>query len=277
MKYFIDFEATQYSEEVISIGCIREDGQTFYSLVAPVDGKITPFITNLTGITAEAVANAMSPDAVFEKFYDWAFSDREDNPDFYCWGNSDVGFLQNTFKRTTSFQARLAIGYMCGSMLDYSRRVAKRANMYGKSLALLQVWKCFEPNATQNHNALDDAVMLYSVYQEVEKYSKLELEAILCAKYQSAAAPRSTTYVRWTQMNYPVGTICIIDKHKVAKKTFADEHEAAKWIFEEKVDTATKCITNTNINNIEKKIVKAYTNGTPYFNMKWVIVPEEVM
>lgn len=35
MKYFIDFEATQFSREIISIGCIREDGQTFYALVAP--------------------------------------------------------------------------------------------------------------------------------------------------------------------------------------------------------------------------------------------------
>lgn len=31
MKYFIDFEATQFSQEIISIGCIREDGQTFSS------------------------------------------------------------------------------------------------------------------------------------------------------------------------------------------------------------------------------------------------------
>lgn len=29
MKYFIDFEATQFSQEIISVGCIREDGQTF--------------------------------------------------------------------------------------------------------------------------------------------------------------------------------------------------------------------------------------------------------
>lgn len=59
MKYFIDFEATQFSQEIISIGCIREDGQTFYALVAPKKGKITPFITNLTGITAEISAGTI--------------------------------------------------------------------------------------------------------------------------------------------------------------------------------------------------------------------------
>ena len=33
MKYFIDFEATQFSQEIISIVCYREDGEMFYSLV----------------------------------------------------------------------------------------------------------------------------------------------------------------------------------------------------------------------------------------------------
>lgn len=68
MKYFIDFEATQFSMEIISVGCVREDGQTFYALVAPKEGKITPFITNLTGITAEMVKTAMTPDSVFRSF-----------------------------------------------------------------------------------------------------------------------------------------------------------------------------------------------------------------
>ena len=124
MKYFIDFEATQFSEEIISIGCIREDGETFYSLVAPVDGKITPFITNLTGITAEMLKTAMSPDHVFEMFYDWAFI-ADDTPDFFVWGNSDVDFLRHTFKRTTSRKARMAIGYMCGSATDYAKKFCK--------------------------------------------------------------------------------------------------------------------------------------------------------
>lgn len=52
MNYFIDFEATQFSGEIISVGCVREDGETFYVLVQPQKGKLTPFITNLTGITA---------------------------------------------------------------------------------------------------------------------------------------------------------------------------------------------------------------------------------
>lgn len=96
MKYFIDFEATQFSQEIISVGCIREDGQTFYALVAPKKGKITPFITNLTGITAEMIDSAMSAEAVFSRFYDWLFENPDDMPEFIVWGGADGDFVRHT-------------------------------------------------------------------------------------------------------------------------------------------------------------------------------------
>ena len=39
MKYYIDFEATQYTHEIISVGCVREDGETFKSYVKVKDAK----------------------------------------------------------------------------------------------------------------------------------------------------------------------------------------------------------------------------------------------
>ena len=33
MKFYIDFEATQYTENIISIGCVAENGDSFSSLV----------------------------------------------------------------------------------------------------------------------------------------------------------------------------------------------------------------------------------------------------
>ena len=35
MKYFLDFEATQFSHRIISIGAVCENGHSFYSLVKP--------------------------------------------------------------------------------------------------------------------------------------------------------------------------------------------------------------------------------------------------
>lgn len=67
MNFYIDFEATQFSEEIISIGCVSENDKMFYCLVKPSDPKkITKFITELTGISAEKVKDSgLSPDQAF--------------------------------------------------------------------------------------------------------------------------------------------------------------------------------------------------------------------
>ena len=53
MNFYIDFEANQFSDRIISIGCISENGNNFYSLCRPSKPgeTITNFITELTGIT----------------------------------------------------------------------------------------------------------------------------------------------------------------------------------------------------------------------------------
>ena len=52
MKFCLDFEATRFSNRIISIGCVAENGNTFYTLVKPVNkAKVDRFITELTGIT----------------------------------------------------------------------------------------------------------------------------------------------------------------------------------------------------------------------------------
>ena len=70
MNYYIDFEATQYNQEIISIGCVREDGKTFYSLIKPKKLKnVTKFISKLTGITKDKLKNAKTSDEVFRDFF----------------------------------------------------------------------------------------------------------------------------------------------------------------------------------------------------------------
>ena len=66
MNYFIDFEATQFSNDIISIGCIDENGEEFYSLINPGEGKLTSFITELTGITDEMLNKADSLDIILK-------------------------------------------------------------------------------------------------------------------------------------------------------------------------------------------------------------------
>ena len=70
MKFFIDFEALQYNNFIISIGCVCENGNQFSSFVKPPKGKtVSKFITELTGITDETLADAPSIDEAFNSFY----------------------------------------------------------------------------------------------------------------------------------------------------------------------------------------------------------------
>ena len=96
MKYFIDFEAMQFSNYIISIGCVREDGDTFYSLVKPASkdhNKISKSISDLTGITNDMLTNAPEAYEVFEKFFSWVKLQSVtsgETPEFYCYGNCDT-------------------------------------------------------------------------------------------------------------------------------------------------------------------------------------------
>ena len=59
MIYFIDFEATQFSGEIISMGCVDMNGRQFYSLVRPAAlSEMTDFTVELTGIHPEELAAA---------------------------------------------------------------------------------------------------------------------------------------------------------------------------------------------------------------------------
>ena len=266
MKYFIDFEATQFSEEIISVGCIREDGETFYSLVAPIEGKITPFITNLTGITAEMLQDAMSPDHVFESFYDWAFAN-DDTPDFFVWGNSDVDFLRHTFRRTESRKARMAIGYMTGSIIDYAKIFCKRVK--ADSCALIKAYNgLVDAEKTQNHNALDDAVLLFEVYKAVSSMSvtdmKLKMQEIIVVN-----KPAAEPVIKWNQMGFEKGTICIINGKHAAIRHFANMDEAVEWILNNKINENQR--ETVSHDTIRKNIKRAYSGGK-YFGHNWRIV-----
>ena len=97
MNYYIDFEATQFSNRIISVGCVNEKGEEFYSLVNP-DRQLTKFIVELTGITQEQVDAAPSANEVFEQLFDFCSKDDE-APTFICYGDSDGLFAKATMEK----------------------------------------------------------------------------------------------------------------------------------------------------------------------------------
>jgi hypothetical protein len=165
--------------------------------------------------------------------------------------------------------ARFAIGYVCGSLRDYSEKVSKLCNL-GDKLSLIRTWKCFDSSAIQNHNALDDAVMLYNIYKASTREDFVTKVKENYPQHK-INGQNPVQYVRWTQEGFPVGTICILNKHKVAIMNFPDKTEAAKWVLENKITPNQRDLIK--ISSVEQKILKA-CNGTPYCGLKWVMVKE---
>lgn len=274
MKYYIDFEAAKYVEEIISVGVVREDGKTFYSLVNPKDGAVTDYITKLTGLTKEKLKDAPNSEEVFEKLYDWIFNKLEDNyPDFYVWGRQDVEYIRHTFKRTNSLKARFILGYMCGSIRDFSRKICKRLKV--DDIGLAKFHSCLNNhNNLHNHNSLDDAIMLYDIALELQKgfdwtaarnflfpvmdFIEIEEEDKKIIKKKTALK------------DVPQGAVYF--KNSNCKKTncsgyFFDKKTAIEAIY----NLMVKENNRTTISAIEKKLTSCITHHTTYFGKEWFI------
>ena len=107
MNFFIDFEANQFTNEIISIGCVAENGATFYALVKPISKKKpSKFITELTGITKEMLAHADTADKVFKNFYLWRKRFPSTDNKYYVYGNCDIEFCYKTLRKMEDVSAK---------------------------------------------------------------------------------------------------------------------------------------------------------------------------
>ena len=74
MNFYVDFEATQPEQEIISIGVYCDNKESFYALVKPQFSKVSKYITDMTGITNEMLADRDDFDAVLNDLYIWCTS-----------------------------------------------------------------------------------------------------------------------------------------------------------------------------------------------------------
>ena len=164
MNFYLDFEAKQYSEKIISIGCIAENGNKFYSLVRPESkSKLSKFIIELTGITNEMLATAPNSDEVFNSFLDYIVNNIDDqNNNFFCYGDSDKRFLEKTIVTMQDQGAINVATIVKDNLIDLSPYVGKFFGV--KAVGLKKVLSYFKNEAIeQNHIAIEDAIMLKEV------------------------------------------------------------------------------------------------------------------
>ena len=176
MKYFIDFEATQFSERIISIGCVAANGQQFNTLVQPVaKDKVNEFITQLTGITNEMLATAPTANEAFNSFFDFVIANSDNEaPEYYCYGSSDKQFLERTVKYMTDTRAVTFARALQYTLEDYSIFVKSYFNTQN-GIALCKAYMLVQnEDIEQRHDALEDARMLYAVARNLKTCSPKE-------------------------------------------------------------------------------------------------------
>lgn len=249
MKYYIDFEASDAEQRIISVGCVREDGQTFYSLVS-VDDPITEYIEELTHISQEDIDNAPSQCEVFTNLFEFIYGD--DNPEIMNYGDKDVDYVFNTLNYSSSFKEELILSYLYLNMIDISDEL--KAHFYvNKAISLAKLSLYYFPELEeQNHNALDDAILLKKVH---EKMSTTKKEVNVFNEYLKP------------KFNVDhINSVIRLSGNTILNE-FNSLDEAVKWLNEQPNDKGP-----SYLNDAAQKIIKAAKEGSRFFYSNWRIL-----
>ena len=220
MQFFIDIEATQFSERIINIGCVASNGKTFSTLVKPVTkkDKVNQFITDLTGITNEMLADAPTADEAFNALFDFVLSNgTKGEHQYYCYGNSDAQFIGRTVSHMTDARAIIFAKMLQKEMIDFSTDVKDFFQM-PNPVALRKVYSLIQnDNVEQHHNALEDAQMLCEVV------TKLAAKCVVEDKEKFATMPKTVKPIAKNKLKKAPEKFLSWPNDKWAADTGADE------------------------------------------------------
>lgn len=258
MNYYLDFEATQQGE-IISIGIVSEDDKTFYSLVKPAQTEITPYITDITGITEQELQEAPNIDKTLLEMWCWLGRDGFVNNNFYAYG-ADAKFIEKTLASCKS-----DIGYMIATALkqklqDCTREVWK---FFRGSLKLNLAYEYITQTPhEQNHNALDDAIMCRDVYIYATTHEPLESHPYKTKEYLKQIRENKNTFTP------PQGKFFCVGKNSGYEELeFEDINAAIDYIVNRFV--VEKDRENVNRARMMGRIMKAVKKKNTYQQMNW--------
>lgn len=290
MNYYLDFEALRFSDQIISIGCVSENGEEFYSLVKPKKHKVDNFITQLTGITKEMLVNAPSSEEAFEKLFDYvAETDDCYAPKFYVYGNYDETCLRATLRATIgNIKAQMMILSILGNLNDYSKDIETFFGL-GQTISLRKAYIVFKDlkDYVQEHNALGDAIMLKEVVERTPRKCSNNMKMrVLDVRPQPNDRPakkkvENPIWKDWLNMpkekkwDAPTGADESNWRVKVMtasqKIYFHSLEDAALWLMRFGMVTGVSPKNKQDIQNVMKRI-KQYYNFCGYV---WTIKEEE--
>ncbi len=283
MNYFIDFEATQFSNEIISIGCVRSNGDSFYSEVK-AKKKLTNFITSLTGITNEQNKIAPSSDEVFSNFFDWVNEIPNEKAIFYCYGNTDINFIKKNLETSKSIKAQAALSMIGMNLHDYAN-VAKMHFGLVKNIALIKLVAYYRgvEEVLQEHDALEDALFLKEVFDHVSNegiveghpFPDYELTGVLPKMKPDANGNPSAKYPKNILKSLKHRIEMYDANGEILEKTFSSIGEARYYVMNNKISPVDR--KKTDKSKVENKIINAYKKKIPYSGQYWKIIIMEEM
>ena len=280
MNFYLDFEATQFSERIISIGCVSENGNDFDTLVRPPKGdKVNAFITKLTGITQEMVEYAPSADESFLALREFIREESHgEETFFFVFGNADRHFIERTVSKMSNPEAKKFAYKLGASLIDFSEIVNRFFRV--DSISLKKAVAYFrQEEVEQNHHAIDDAELLRELVYMInhcdmptpEPEQKISKPAPAVKSTNGKVMTKLTFpsgYKDWAHVPrcwYPEGTILRCDKGGKVEKPFAAIEHTYGHI------KAKHGMTIKNA-TIKKIILDAIANGTNAYGKKWVVV-----
>lgn len=267
MNYYIDFEATQFSNRIISVGCVNEKGEEFYSLVNP-QRELTKFITELTHITQEEVDAAPSADEVFESL--WEFCSHDDEaPTFICYGDSDGTFAKATLdKMATTFKAKSMLSYIYANIIDYCPLTRVHFGI-SSSVKLIKVANYYSGQEyEQVHNALDDAKLLKYVYEQIQEHDE-EFDAFPEYRAKKAAEKIKNEEAAAKAKNPKAEAMYFRLKKGKVVETYTTLEDAIAWVLEHKFSEATRATAKAE--NVGKRIRAAAGQRKQYCSVTWAM------
>lgn len=254
MNFYIDVEATQPANEIISIGVVAENGDTFSSLVQPTLSELDNYVSELTHITKTDLEEAPDIDLVLSRLSDWIINRAGYflNAHFYSYGN-DCTFFKATLPAVKSTKSFICIACIMANLQDISSHVF---DFFHGTVSLINAFnyiKCL--NNEQKHDPLEDAQMLRTIIDFTRCNEPLKINP--CRKLE----------IETEEFIYPHGEFyCRRDKREDWTR-LGDSHAAIEWFIERNVNPIDREAVSRK--HVMAKMMKAVRSKTKYGDYYW--------
>ena len=172
---FMDFEGTQFSHEIIAIGCAKikcdENGMidtssyTTYKRYVKCYGPIGRIVINMTGITNTILKEEGVPlEQMFSELNEFIGEDFEDSC-FITFGSNDARMLIDSIKLSRPENSDIGLE-ICKRTIDFLAFIGQFIrDKNGNNYSLTNYLKLYEKEPFgQSHDPLNDAIDLMNLY-----------------------------------------------------------------------------------------------------------------